>query len=280
MELGRGTEDDFNLLLERLGFRILRKRTDFPGIDLVADFVGKPNLPPEAGYRRIFLQRPIFATDGVCAFSVKRGSISQNDITELQNKVKKARKSRDPVMESIESSVIVTNQFMTEGDVEDILSKRVYCWDIKRLCFYAAKSRTALRLSDYGPVTEIQLPEDCKASFLKTPARLLDRTTLILNVSLFVDDHAAHLGYDHVRNLLQQVYILGVRPIAESTKYQVQVQVSLHVLGRIDRDLAVNAYVDTGGDTRAHPDTTFATAQMFETYQYSSAPWAPIIRLP
>jgi hypothetical protein len=277
--LGRGAEDDFNVLLEHLGFRILRKRTDFPAIDFVADFTGSPNLPSEMGYRRIILSRPIFAADGICAFSVKRGAILQNDITELQRKVREATRSQDNVMRSITTSIVVTNQFMTENELETNFKKGVYCWDIRRLCFYAAKSRTALRFSDNGPVTEVRLPVDYKASFLKTPAQLLDRTTLLVNVSMFVDDHAAHLGYDHVRRLLEHVYPLGIRTIAESTGYQVQVQVSLHVLGRVDRDLALNAYVNTGAD-KSHPDVTFAAPPTFEIYQYASAPWAPIVRLP
>ena len=280
VELGRGTEDDFNLLLERLGFRVLRKRTDSPGIDFVAEFTGSPAFPPELGYRRVMLQRPIFAADGKCAFSVKRGGILQSDVTELLRKTKMANRSHDTVMRSITSAVIVTNQFMTESEIDGFAAKGVFCWDIKRLCFYAAKSRIALQLSDSGPVKEIRLPDQYKSSFLQTPAQQIDRATLLVNVSLFVDDHAAHLGHDHVGKLLEQIYPLGIKGIAESTNYQVQVQVSMHVLGRVERDLALNAYVSVGANRELHPDVTFAAPPTFEIYQYASAPWAPIVRLP
>ena len=149
-ELGRIMEDEFAALLEKLGYRVLRKRDPKSGLDIIAQFNGEPIPKPK---NRCMLIQPLFSPEGITAFSLKRGNFVESDIIELLEKTKKvAGTSDDETLRELTGQVMVTNYSKTEHEVDKLLSRSVYCWDIRRLIFYSAKARVGRDLATRGPV--------------------------------------------------------------------------------------------------------------------------------
>jgi hypothetical protein len=144
-EIGRAMEDEFAVLIERLGYRVLRKRDVKSSIDIIANFHGEPIYPKPTN--RCHLLKPLFAPQGTTAFSLKRGDFSKSDVEELLRNKEKARKLDDKVLNALEGTVMVTNYTKTESELDSLLSENVYCWEGRRLIFYAAKARSAFDLA-------------------------------------------------------------------------------------------------------------------------------------
>src|SRR3972149_9098745 len=152
VEVGRGMEDAFSFLIERLGFRIDRKREQRTGLDIIAHFDGAPlpKLPRECS-----LLRPYFTPEGTIVISVKRGDISDSDVDELLRDEKKGLETDDKFYQSVQGAVIITNHTKTEGELDSMLTKKnVFCWDGRRLIFYAAKARYSQELAERGRIVE------------------------------------------------------------------------------------------------------------------------------
>lgn len=273
-ELGEAAEREFNRLVEMLGYRVLRKRQPRPGIDLIASFSGdlsqKLHLP-------CTLMRPIFAPDGYTAFSIKRGDFRKKDVDELLRDVKDAQASDDEVLKSVSGCILACNHVKTEGELDDLLDRNVYCWDLRRLIFYATKAKLAHKLAQSGPVREMSLQAESKGSYIILPSGTLDVSTMRVDVTIFIDDHHGFMGYDHVYTILNNVYETGLEPIVGSTGYYVQVVTTIHALGLANSELAKRAFQDYAGDMSQHPKVSFSAEPGLQVYQYGAAPWSAIL---
>ena len=268
-------EDEFASLIERLGYRVLRKRDVKSGIDVIAKFVGDPIPKP---LNPCSLLRPFFAPNGVTAFSLKRGDFGKNDVDELIEKVKRSQGIvDDDVLRSVNGAIIVTNYSKTEGELDKLLQNNVYCWDARRLIFYSAKARSTFDLAQKGPVIETGLEGAIKASYLRETET--GPKTILANIIIIIDDHDKNLilGYDHMKIILTYVYQKSLKPIVESTGLDVQALFKIHILGIADKTLVEHAYLDYAKEQSHHPQVVFSVAPVI--FQYGAAPWTALLQL-
>jgi len=274
-EIGRAMEDAFVVLLYRLGYTVLRRCDIESGLDVIASFYGEP-LNPRT-HNPCKLLPPLFAPKGLTAFSLKRGNFANKDVTELIEKVQKARTSTDKLLSSLESMVIVTNFFRGEEEIDDILAKNVYCWDGRRLIFYSAKARTAQELGSRGPTDEIAIEGLNKSSYLiKTETSKETRNVILANVAVFVDDHNKELiiSSDHTKKILEYVYEKSLKSIVESSHLDIQVPLEIHVLGVANENLLRSTYNEYAVERSLHPKVFFSAE--LTIFQYGAAPWATL----
>lgn len=268
-------EDEFANLIERLGYRVLRKRDIKSGIDIIAKFADEPIPKPP---KSCSLLRPFFSPDAVTAFSLKRGDFGKDDVDDLTKKVERAKSIvGDIVLKSINGAVMVTNYSKTEGKLDKLLQNNVYCWDSRRLIFYSAKARSAFDLAQKGPVVETGFDGTIKASYLMETETATK--AILANVTIMIDDHDKNLilGYDHMRNILTFVYQKSLRPIVGSTRLDVQVLFKIHILGIADKNLVEHAYSDYAKEQSHHPQVVFSAAPVI--FQYGAAPWTALLQL-
>jgi hypothetical protein len=275
-EVGRAMEDEFADLLDRLGYSVLRKRDIKSGLDIIANFVGEPAKPKFSN--KCILRKPSFAPKNTTAFSLKREDFTEADVSELVEKTQKAKNSDDEVLKSIEGAIIVTNYTKTEDELDKLLSKSVYCWDGRRLIFYAAKARTISDLAFKGPVEEVVIESFGNATYIIQKETL--PRAILTNVAVFIDDHNKKLmvSYDHIKNILTYVYDHSFKKIVESTQLDVQALFKIHVLGIAEKALVEKAYIDYAvKEESAHPQVVFSAVPTI--FQYGSAPWTALLQL-
>lgn len=275
-EVGRAMEDEFAVLIERLGYRVLRKRDVKSGLDIIAKFDGRPINPKPLN--PCDLIRPLFAPEGITAFSLKRGDFRKSDVDELLEKAKKVKSfSDDKVLRSIRGKVMVTNYSKSEVELNKLLSKNVYCWDMRRLIFYSAKARSSFDLAEKGPVEEVLVRGAIKASYLMETETGTD--AILTNVIILVDDHDPNLviGYDHIKNILVYIYKKSLKPIVKSTRLDVQSLFKFHILGVADKGTVENAYLDYAKEESYHPQVVFSAMPII--FQYGAAPWTTLLKL-
>lgn len=266
---GKAMEDAFIDLLYRLGYTVFDERNSTFGLDVIAEFYGKP-IHPMLPYQCNLLQ-PFFAPRGMTAFSLKTGSFTKKDVDELIEKFQKAKKSEKSYLKRLEGMVIATNYTRAEKDIDNLLYRNVYCWDGRRLLFYSAKAKTIQELGSRGPLQEIAI------DVLKNSSYIIEKETLknaiLANVVIFIDNHDRQLilGYEDVEKMLQYIYNKSLRSIVDSTQMDVQVLVKFHVLGIVDEILVKNAYRKYARDAY-HPQVFFSAEPMI--FRYSAAPWA------
>jgi len=266
-------EDDFAALLERLGYRVFRKRDAKSGLDIIAKFDGRPIL---ASPNSCSLMKPVFAPCGTVCFSLKRGDFGRSDVKELLRKRDKAvRISDDELLRSITGCLIATNYAKTESELDNLLSKEVYCWDIRRLIFYSAKARSVSALAQTGSVREYLMCQPLKASYLVQTET--QPGTIIVNCAILIDDHHTGLilSADHVTSLLSEIYQKSLKPIVESTGLSVSAHFGIHVLGIADKTLVEKAYLDFAGDPSIRPHVSFGVGPV--VIQYGAAPWTALL---
>lgn len=266
-------EDEFAVLIERLGYRVDRKRDEKSGLDIIAHFHGEPinlKLPYECN-----LLKPSFAPDGMTAFSLKRGDFVEGDVDELIGKIKNARSLKEEVYKSIRGASIVTNYTKTEAQLDNILAKSVYCWDGRRLIFYAAKARSILELAFKGPLIEEVIEGLVKASYLIQTQT--GTGAILANIVILIDDHNRNftMGHDDVQHMLKYIYEKSLKPMADMTRLDVQVAFRFHILGIADKAVVENAYIDYARKEEDHPKVVFS--QPFAMFQYGAAPWATLL---
>lgn len=271
-------EDDFAILLERLGYRVLRKRDVKSGLDIIAEFDGRPINPKPKN--RCNLLPPIFSPEGITAFSLKRGNISNADVDELIDKVERAREfDQDRVLRSINGSIIVTNYTKTEDELDNILAKEVYCWDIRRLIFYSAKVRSCYEIASNGPTWEVISDGRANTSYLIESGEKIGSEAILINVVIFVDDHEKELilGQDHIIDILTDIYENSFQPIITSSHLDIQARVKIQILGIADKNLVETGYKEYAEEGALHPGAVFSANPSI--FQYGASPWMSILQL-
>jgi hypothetical protein len=262
-------EDLFINLLYRLGYTVFDERETF-GLDIIAEFYGKP-IYPSLPYSCTILP-PFFAPKGMTAFSLKAGNFTKRDVKELVEKVQKARSSEKSYLKKLEGMVIATNYTKMEKDIDNLLSRNVYCWDGRRLIFYSAKAKTIQELGSRGPLQEIAI------EVLKNSSYIIEKETLrnafMTNIVIFIDDHSTKstITSEDVEKILDYIYEKSLKRIVESTQMDIQVLLKFHVLGIVDEILVKNAYKKYARDSY-HPQVFFSEPMIF---QYGAAPWATL----
>jgi hypothetical protein len=267
--LGDSAEDDFYALARAIGYGIIRYRNPRPGIDFVADFSGKT-------IENCFLLRPTHSPEGLTAFSVKSGDATSADVTELLDYVKECQESKDPTLSKIRGGVLVVGTAKTRDQINTLLSKGVFCWDVKRLIFYSMKAKTVYRLSEKGRVNEYHLGEGISGGFVLSLEKA-SKSLFAAEVHVYVDDHNLVLQGDHMGTILDQVYATGLSPIIRSTGYDIEIRMFLNALGPIQRkvvDEAYSRYYATGND----PGLMTPAIAGLEMQSYVTSPWTAIFR--
>ncbi len=266
---GDSAEEDFYALSRAIGYVVFRSRNPSPGIDFVADFVGRPT-------ENCTLLRPPFSPAGLTAFSVKSGDFVNADVEELLTYVSQCTASTDPTLKEVKGGVLVAGTNRTKGQLDDLVARGVYCWDIKRLIFYSVKAKTVFRLSDLGPVVEHPLHNGIKGGFVLS---VLDMTPTEVQVEahVFVDDHNIVIQGDHVESILDQVSTLGLTPITNATHHDVRTEISLHALGPIQRLVADDAYRRYAAQAN-NRRILFPADRGLEMQSYATGPWTAIFR--
>jgi len=273
-EISRVMEDSFADLLDRLGYNVLRKRDIKSGLDVIARFNGEPiNKKPLNPCK---LLPPFFAPQGITAFSLKRGDFKEKDITELVKKVHQAKNSTDPILSKLDGMIIVTNYTRTEDEIDKLLSKGVYCWDIRRLIFYSKKAQAIQEFAKRNEVEEIKIEGISNSSYLKELETSTRKNMVLTNIFVFIDDHSKNLviSSDHVERMLKYIYEKSLRQIVESTRFFVNVHLRIHVLGIANEDLIKSAYNKFSEDFSSHPKVLFSDEPII--FQYGAAPWATL----
>lgn len=268
-------EDSFVALLYRLGYVVLSRRDPEFGLDVIARFYGELIDPKPPNVCKLL--PPSFSPSGVMAFSLKRGDFANKDISELIEKVQKAKNSGKDVFSSLEGQVIVTNYTRGEKDIDNLLLEDVHCWDNRRLMLYSAKARAVQDLAHVGPVREISIEGVDKCSYIietETSEKL--KNFIPSKVVVFVDNHKNDfiVSSHHIETMLKCIYEKSLKPIAETTQLGVQVMLDVHVLGIADEELVRNAYHKYAVETASHPNIFFSAEPMI--FQYGSAPWATL----
>lgn len=274
-EVGRGMEDELSDLLDRLGFIVLRKRDVKLNLDIIAKFGGKPIKP-------IFdtecsLLKPFFCPNDNIAFSLKRGDFVKGDVDEVIEKVQKAKNESDEALKAVNGGVIVTNYTKTEDELDKTFKRGVYCWDGRRLIFYAAKARTVSDLWARGPLSEIKIDNIPNTTYLIQKETL--HQAILTNISVFIDNHDKQfmVSYDEMCAILSFIYKTSLKPIVDSCQLDVQVVMRMHVLGIAEFELIGKAYREYAYDKINHPQVTLSANP--KVFQYASAPWAALIEL-
>jgi len=272
-EVGRAMEDEFTVLIERLGYRIDRKRDQKSGLDIIAHFNGEP-INPKPPYECTLL-KPSFAPNGRIAFSLKRGDFEEGDVDELLKNIEKARGFTEEVYKSIVGASIVTNYTKTEDKLSNLLGKSVYCWDGRRLIFYAVKARSVLELAFKGPLIEKVIEGFSKASYLIQTQTGKD--AMLANIVILIDDHDKNfaMGRDNVENILKYIYEKSFKPMVDANRLPVQVAFKFHVLGIADKTMVENVYIEFARKESEHPKVFFSGSPVM--FQYGAAPWATLL---
>jgi len=273
-EISRAMEDSFADLLERIGYRVLRKRDVESGLDIIATFNGEPINPRPVGLCKLL--RPFFSPTGTTAFSLKRGNFIPRDVSELVEKFQRAKNSLSEPLSSLEGMVIVTNYTRTEADIDELLSEHIYCWEGRRLAFYSAKVRAIQNLALGGPTREIPIDAMPSSSYLIQTES--SKSAIAVNVAIFVDVHDKNLvvSSDHTDTMLKFVYEKSLKPIVDSTQLVVNVMSEMHVLGLADSNLIGNSFNKYAAEFSSHPKVFFLEKPM--VFQYGSAPWAVLFQ--
>jgi hypothetical protein len=272
-EKGRAMEDSFIDLLYRLGYMVYTGRNG-TGLDVIAEFYGKP-VHPTLTYQCKLLP-PFFAPRGVTAFSLKAGDFAKRDIDELVEKFQKARNLQEFYLKKLEGMVIVTNYTKAEKEINNLLSKKVYCWDGRRLIFYSAKARAIQELWSRGPLQEIPIEVMKNSSYLiETETTGTLKNAILANVHIFIDDHNSKsaLGSECIEKILSYIYENSLKQIVESTQMDVQAFLKFHILGIADKTVVKNTYIKYARESR-HPQVVFSIEPVI--FQYGAAPWATL----
>jgi len=272
-EVGRAMEDAFISLLYRLGYFVYKGGDFGTGLDIVAKFSGEPIVPKPPN--SCTLLPPFFAPAGTTAFSIKRGNFRKKDVNELIEKTQRAKHSENEILKSLEGMVIATNFTRQERDLDSLRSREVYCWDGRRLIFYAAKAQAIQELASRSAVRERAIEGISQSSYLlevETSTAL--KNVISANVVVFIDDHDKNLliSADHVNRILEYIYEKSLEGIVKETQeMDVQAFLRIHALGVVNESIVRNAYKKYAQETSIHPKVTFSAEPMI--FQYGSAPW-------
>jgi hypothetical protein len=265
-------EDEFENLLEKLAYRILKRRNISPPFDFICDF---PRRPLD-GSKGPSLRIPWFSPAGRTAFSVKEGALRKKDVTELRNGCRSARHSRKALLKQISGGVLATNDVLPNSKIKKIRKLGVYCWDMRRLLFYSTKARIVSMIPAKGHGVEYRFDLFEEASCLLSPGAQ-DSSSVVLKGDILYDDHESDLGSDDVSDILRQTYRIALSPVAKNSLYPVRAEISLHVLGMVNPHLARNAYDEFRRDETSHRGVALGDTSTFRVHQYRPAAWASLL---
>jgi hypothetical protein len=268
--LGDSAEEDFYALARAIGYGIIRYRNPVPGIDFVAEFTGRT-------VENCALLRPPYSPDGLTAFSVKSGDGGSNDVTDLRDYLSQCRSSNEPTLQRIAGGVLVLGAVRTQDQINHLHDEGIFCWDVKRLIFYSVKAKTVARLGDTGRVVEHPLTNGIKGGFVQAPQAMISRSAIGVEVHVFLDDHNMVVQGDHLTGILDQVYSVGLQPMITAMQYDIELRISLHAMGPIQRTVVDQAYRDYS--SRNRPGLILPADQGLGMQSYCTAPWTAIFRV-
>lgn len=268
--LGDSAEEDFYALAGVIGYVVIRRRNPAPGIDFVAEFKG-------TNVENCLLVRPPYSPKGLTAFSVKSGDADSSDVRELLDYVSQCRSSSDAVLRRIKGGVLVVGSVKTGDQINQHLRQGIYCWDVRRLIFYSAKAKTVARLANTGRVVEHPLRKGISGGFVLAPQSIVSGSTLSVEVDVFIDDHNFVIQRDHLTGILDQVYVSGLRPIIQAMRYDIELRISLHSMGLIQRPIVDQAYRDYSAKNL--PGLILPADEGLEMQSYATGAWTALFRL-
>jgi hypothetical protein len=137
------------------------------------------------------------------------------------------------------------------------------------------KVKVVADLLDLGPVQEHYLRK-LSGSFVLAPTRV-EGTTMFVTARAFLDDHNLVMQRDHTMLVLEDIYAVGLKPILEGPRYDIQVTLAVHSVGPVQRELVEQAYRDYSGDSSKHPKALFSAA--VDIQSYAAAPWTAMFRI-
>jgi len=282
--IGSSAERDVKKLLEALGYSILRENVIHPNIDKVIKFIGIPKPEPQ---NQCFLQKPIFSppSEDIIAVSIKQRDIRISDIKQLLEDIEEAKLCEDPTLHNISSGLIITNFTKLPSEINRYFEMGIYCWDLRRLFFYASKINRLRHMSSIGPVREfiIDSPSlNIKASYL----RLLNpsyesKNTIVGKFVIFIDEHDSEFIYsaDHHTEVLEYIYSKEIKPMIEQRDFNVYSQFEVHVLGKAAPELIRNSYIEFSRRYLRSNEKGIGAlfAADIPIYQYGVSPWSILI---
>lgn len=268
--LGDSAEEDFYALARAMGYEVIRRRNLSPGIDFVAKFSGTTVGNCE-------LLRPQYSPNGLTAFSVKSGDASSSDADELVEYITRCQSSKEDILRQVTGGVLVVGATKTVEQINNLLARGVFCWDVKRLIFYSVKAKTANRLASTGRVVERQLKNGIKGGFMQAPQSLISNSVLRVEVHVFVDDHNLSIQGDHMTQMLDQVYEDGLLPIIRAMRYDIELRISLHAMGFIQRPIVDQFYRDYS--TKNRLGLVLPAGESLQMQSYATAPWTAVFRV-
>ena len=106
-----------------------------------------------------------------------------------------------------------------------------------------------------------------------------DAGSLLTNSLIFIENYEEKIiiSYDHIVTILDDIYQRSLKPIIDTTKFDIVIKFKIHILGLADNELVTNGYLEYAKETARHPNVTFIAEP--EIFQYGAAPWLPILKL-
>ena len=261
-------ESDVEALLVNLGYTVRKRRNEAPPFDFICDFTRNP---PD-GTRGPSLQPPWFSPAGRVGFSVKEGIFRKKDAKHLKRDCSKARRSSNKLLNQISGGVLICNDIMLPSKLDEVLNQGIYCWDLRRLFFYAAKAHIVTSAAEPGHSIEYRFTLNEGGSCL-----LRSAGGLTLKAHIFYDVHDCNLGSNDVNDLLREANRVALVPARRAVPLPQSAVVSLHVLGIVDPILARDAYNNFRNDPSTHAGIIMPEASAFKVYQYRASPWSSMI---
>jgi hypothetical protein len=265
-------EDEIEGLLQRLAYKIQKRRYPAPPFDFICDF---PRRPLD-GSRGPCLRVPWFSPAGRTAFSVKEGPLRKSDASDLKKWCRSARHSNKALLKQISGGVLVTNDVLPISKIKEIRKLGLYVWDIRRLLFYSAKARVISAIPSGGHAVESRFDLFEEASCLLSPVGS-QGSSIVLRCDIFYDDHECDLSTDDVTDILRQTYRIVLSPVAKTSLYPIKAEISLHVLGMVNPTLARNSYDEFKKDQTLHRGVELGDTSAFRIWQYRPAAWASLL---
>lgn len=279
--IGSTAEDQIKILLELIGYQIIRENVIQPSIDKVINFVGDPK--PVTKFKCV-LREPKFSPKGNIAVSIKRGNFKDSDVTDLLEDIEEAKSSSiDYLLQNINSGLLISNALKNPSDINRYKERGVICWDVSRLFLYASKAYTIKQLSQISPLKEENLDLTFSASYLRQWRLDPDKqNTINGNFIVFIDEHDSNFIYstDHNELVLKQIYEKEIKTMVEERDLNVYSKFEIHVLGKANENLVRTSYLDfsrmnTKKDQKEIGATFMADLGII---QYSVSPWAVLLK--
>jgi len=278
--IGSIAEKNVKILLELLGYGIIRENVIQPNIDKIINFLGEPiPIPPNP----CKLEQPIYSPDGYIAVSIKKGDFSDGDVTSLINDIAEAQNHEtDHILQKVEGGLILSNALKLPSEINNYRERGIFCWDISRLFFYSAKAKNSQELSKIAPVKETIMDEGKQISYLRQWNISYElKNTIVGKFILFIDNHESEFIYstDHNNEILDYIYKVEINPFIEDRDLSVYSYFEIHVLGKANEDLVKTSYINFAREHAKNNPKEIGVTYSAELpiYHYSVSPWAILL---